>query len=261
MADQEPNAGGWGVDRFTKYVLHCEEMTRQAFESQQGLVQAAIAGDHLTTSVMVRAMRNCGVENAPTGALFMQMAAQYRNTLRMSMSGQFLAGHVLQRAMIECAVYGWVCARDPNRRRKWVERGRDERSRRSARRAFAWTPLLEELQANEHDLGPHVQIVYERLIDLGAHPNSAGVALGVEIDWAEDATRMWFSFGIDDERALQETLGHAMYVLEIGLWLVWRTFPDMSELVQFPAALRSWREQWWSAARHAGLYLEPLQQQ
>ncbi|MCC7347376.1 MAG: hypothetical protein IT538_08245 [Variibacter sp.] len=93
-----------------------------------------------------------------------------------------LQGHVAAifpvfRTALENACYAFLIAKDPTLADIWINRHRDDASRRASRAKFTSAVQLTASALNEIQpkSGNIVQQLYEASIDFGAHPNPRGV--------------------------------------------------------------------------------------
>jgi hypothetical protein len=117
--------------------------------------------------------------------LYMRAFGAYRAAVRLAVSGQVYETSVLRRSIVEHAVYAWVCGHSQTHRDAWIARANGEPERKTAKRAFQWTGLMQLLATVDQGLAEEIGSHYDDSIDFGAHPNVEGVDLSSQVLKAE----------------------------------------------------------------------------
>lgn len=101
----------------------------------------------------------------------------------------------LVRTALENACYAFLIAKDPSLEGTWVNRHRDEQSRRASRAAFttAVRKTTDAINALQPQSGDFVMESYEAAIDDGAHPNPRGVMRHIRVAPADEDGRVAMS--------------------------------------------------------------------
>jgi hypothetical protein len=115
--------------------------------------------------------------------------------IRNAMSGHAAAVFPLLRTALESICYWVKIEGDPKLATIWVERHKDEEARKQSRDAFASAPRDVARRFGISDpeaLGSHLTVLYDSLIDFGAHPNPRGLFDGISL--SEDEQKAVVSF-------------------------------------------------------------------
>jgi len=109
---------------------------------------------------------------------------------RLSWSGQNPEAYALLRSCLENALYGLYFAKKPDSRETWLKRHDSEESKRAVRNKLTIKALLSLAEAVSPTEGAVARILYERTIDMGAHPNE--LALMQALHMSEGDNRIGF---------------------------------------------------------------------
>ena len=94
---------------------------------------------------------------------------------RLAWSGQIPECYALLRSCMENALYGLYLANNPNSRETWLRRHDSEDHKKKLRQEFKISSMLDLLKTFNKKEGEVAELLYERTIDCGAHPNELGL--------------------------------------------------------------------------------------
>ena len=107
--------------------------------------------------------------------LFMLRAhASWRAAAGGAMAGQFYETNATLRSSIETSAYGVFIGDDENLFELWMSRHHKPENRQKVKNAFAARKVSDNIRTMSKSLASDYESLYERLIDLGAHPNERG---------------------------------------------------------------------------------------
>jgi hypothetical protein len=112
-------------------------------------------------------------------------------SIRLSMSGQVPEACAVLRAGIEQAWYMLHIAKDPNppeRVTVWLRRNEDESSRSKCKNEFKIRNVHSTHLSFDPVTAKDLHELYERMIDLGGHPNPPGVLSSMNLSETEEET-------------------------------------------------------------------------
>jgi len=110
-------------------------------------------------------------EEPVSGMLLFRSHTAYLAAASLALSGQLSDAYVEMRAALESALYGLYMAGNSQRQELWAKRQDSDASRRAMKKEFhnhKMTPHLEQVDSH---LRKMYDKLYQRTIDLGAHPN------------------------------------------------------------------------------------------
>jgi hypothetical protein len=136
------------------------------------------------------------------GFFVLQSHSAFLGAARLAMSGQLSETYVLLRSCLEHALYGLYLSAHPGQVSTWLERHKDEASRKKARRHFEMRVLFEHLRAVDPRRYETVKLLYERTIDYGAHPNPRALFSALEQEEAEGTIHFQRLYLVGDDEPL-----------------------------------------------------------
>lgn len=207
----------------------CGEMERAAVatfaNARQHLQPLLDIDQHLIGSAPTIFAHPKPDERAAT-LLFMRMFSVLRAATRLAMSGQLYESRAVMRSAVECGVYAHAMRHSHELRVAWARRDEDEETRKVARNAFSWSALMKLLRAQNEPLAGAVHHLYDKLIDLGAHPNPGGILGGVAIDEAGDEPMALTLFGGGSYDSILEGIAELAQVFSVCVELLAQSMPE-----------------------------------
>ncbi len=101
---------------------------------------------------------------------------------RMAWSGQIPECYALLRCCVEHALYGLHMARNPNSCETWLRRHDSDAHRRKVKDEFKIRAMLEFAKSIDTKEGNAAELLYDRTIDYGAHPNEQALMQVLQIN-------------------------------------------------------------------------------
>lgn len=95
----------------------------------------------------------------------------FLGAVRLSSSGQLSETCILLRALIENSIYAFYIFESPERAEIWMNRHKNEDSRKKCKRTFTVGNIWQELKKNSPLIEKEARRYYDFTIDWGAHPN------------------------------------------------------------------------------------------
>jgi hypothetical protein len=164
----------WGDDDLTSFM---RTATRAAWASD---VQPEtrpwfekLAGIDRTFLKAIDAL-NGHTPNYFEGLMLISAHAAFRAAAEFALQGRARESMVLMRSCLEYAMYGVNFHRQPELIQVWAHRGDGEKQKKAVRKSFKPTEMLDGITAVNNAIGLRAKDLYERTIDMGAHPNEVG---------------------------------------------------------------------------------------
>lgn len=133
--------------------------------------------------------------------LFMARAhSAFVGAVRMAASGQLAEAFMLLRGLIENGLYAVHIKADATRGRIWMDRHHTAEDERRVRSEFTVRRVLDTVQGRNTDLARIVRVLYDRCLDLGAHPNQRGHFATAEFGLPDHAQFKAFLFTPDPKK-------------------------------------------------------------
>lgn len=159
---------GWGEDDLSLFIEHAYLNSLASFVKHKDRFVKLAAVDCAYGRV------TDGLDNVSSwfSALFAFRAhSSFRASCRLAVSGQAPEAYMVMRGCLENALYGWYLAVRPNLRDIWLARHKDESSFAAVKKGFKPSVMLSSLRENAPLVAAVATTLYNRTIDLGAHPN------------------------------------------------------------------------------------------
>jgi hypothetical protein len=101
--------------------------------------------------------------------------------VRSTTSGQIPETYPLLRSCLEYALYAHHIACDEKRGFVWLSRHENADAMKACRKEFMHTKVIGSLAEHHPRLHASIEVIYERTIDYGAHPNQRGLATSTKM--------------------------------------------------------------------------------
>lgn len=114
----------------------------------------------------------------PTRFLMARAHASWLAAIRLGLSGQVVEVYPVLRAVVEDTWYALHLAKDPNpptRAKIWLLRNEDAATKARCKNEFTISKIRATHTALDLATATAMQTLYDRTIELGAHPNELGV--------------------------------------------------------------------------------------
>ncbi|MBS0208977.1 MAG: hypothetical protein JSS27_08500 [Planctomycetes bacterium] len=162
------NWPGWGGDPLSKSIIDAHHNTIATFANMRPQYDKLLTIDGLFR----RAIGHLDQHPEIIAALLLHRAhASFVGAVRLVLSGQLPESYMVMRGCLENALYAAFMAGNEPRQLTWLSRGDDSESLKRVRRDFANVKVLEYLGAVAPEAHRVASELYDRTIDLGAHPN------------------------------------------------------------------------------------------
>lgn len=122
-------------------------------------------------------LNQVSAKSAVPSLLLLRGHGAFRGAARLATATQTPESYALSRSCLEYAGYAVMIMHDEKALQIWKERDRNEATLRAAKNKLTWANAKNAIhKADRGDgLKDHFQIVYERCITFGGHPNSQPV--------------------------------------------------------------------------------------
>lgn len=167
MTHSQPPAN-WGNDEISKFIDDARNNEYATFTNYQDEIRRLIDLDALCR----KAIDGLNHSNDWFAGLFLLRAhSNFLAACRMTWSGQIPECYAMLRSCLENALYGLYLARNPNFRETWLRRHDSDAHRRKVKDEFKMRTMLELAKSIDMKEGSVAELLYDRTIDYGAHPN------------------------------------------------------------------------------------------
>lgn len=166
--DKKTSPPGWGEDPLSAFIDNAQHNIYASFlnlKPQYNLLKNI-------HQVFDTAVHN--VDRSPDwfAAFFLfRSHSAFLEGVRLVLSGAIPESYMVLRGCLENAFYGFYLNGDHQRQETWLRRHDDEKSKTTVRKEFSIRNVLDFLKSKDESLYKVSNELYERSIDLGAHPN------------------------------------------------------------------------------------------
>jgi hypothetical protein len=166
----------WGKDSLTQFIDAANQNTYSISFHGKEWFSAFQAIDSLFEKFSKNLLN---LPNFYEPFLFIRAHSSYRATIRLVTSGQLTEGYSLLRGCLEYALYAFYFSKCPLEIQTWIERDNSIEGKKKARNQPTFGKMLKELEQNNKTIGEATRALYERTIDVGAHPNRKTITLAM----------------------------------------------------------------------------------
>jgi len=194
---------GWGEDELTKFWDNARANQLGTFANKRGAYERLAQIDR----AFVTAFNGwTNPDSELVAMLFLRCHSAFRAAAGLAAAGQAVECYALDRALLEFAGYGLHIFRNPSDGTVWLNRHQDEKSTEAAKAAFSHRKVLASVAAANRDAGKRFELLYQRAIDFGAHPNQLSVTGNMSIVDQPDRREMRSIYLHEDGLALNMAL-------------------------------------------------------
>lgn len=178
----------------------------------------------------------------PIAPLFiLQCHAAYRAAAGLAMSCQSSPAFMVMRGCLESSLYGLYMNQNPHSFEIWAQRDENTAARQRMKAEFTIRNVkdcLRGLDAPTHDA---VEQMYEKIIDLGGHPNVAAMVGAFRATEHEDCRRFEILYLSTDSTTIRGTLKSVAQTGVCSLLIFRNAFPEPFDLLGITETLRDLR--------------------
>jgi hypothetical protein len=178
MTSSHPPAS-WGNDKISTFLDDARNSEYATFANYQGEIRRLIDLD----AWFGKAIDVLNHSNDWFAGFFLFRAhSNFLAACRMTWSGQIPECYALLRSCLENALYGLYMARNPNSCETWLRRHDSDAHRRKVKNEFRIRTMLELAKSIDTKEGNVAELLYDRTIDYGAHPNEQALMQVLQIN-------------------------------------------------------------------------------
>jgi hypothetical protein len=189
----------WSDDPLSAFMTDAFKNSLASFVRRQGEYQVLLR----IHRCFAKACDN--LSNPPNflaAVLIVRSHAAYLAAVRLAMSGQLPETFPLLRTTLEYAFYALHIDNDPESGVIWLQRHETTESLKAIKKTFQHVAVMGTLKSADAQLHATLEMLYERTIDFGGHPNERGVAGSMTLTETEDRKNFGAKLLDDNELAL-----------------------------------------------------------
>jgi len=161
---------GWGKDKLTRELEQAFCNIGVSFINLKSHFKLLQKTNEIFIDAFEQITTNT-IERDIAGLLLGRAFGCFLGAVRLSSSGQMTETWVILRSLIENGLYAFYIFENPERVDIWVNRRKDEDSKKKCRNTFIVAKILGELNKKSRVIAKEATKLYNMAIDWGAHPN------------------------------------------------------------------------------------------
>jgi hypothetical protein len=219
---------GWGEDPLSAFIDNAQHNTYATFQNLKPQYNL-LKNIHQVFDTVVH-----NLDRSPDwfAAFFLfRSHSAFLEGVRLVLSGAIPESYMVLRGCLENAFYGFYLNGDHQRQETWLRRHDDEKSKAKVRKEFAIRNVLDFLKSKDEGLFKVSNELYERAIDLGAHPNERAFLSVMKQRKDESEIRFDSAYLIGNEPALQLGIKSSAQIGICALLIFQKIFEKRFELL------------------------------
>ena len=230
---------GWGADELTKFIDTARHNVYATFDNLKEEYAKLSAVD----AALRKLMENLTNTKDWFAAFFVVRAhSAFLAGVHLAMAGQIPEAYACLRLTIEHMLYGFYLAKTPASRETWLRRHDDDDAKKKVRDEFKYRTLVDTLKAADATGGAVAELLYDRTIDYGAHPNERALMQTLKMEKGEDKDEFQIVYLSGDSLALRLVLKTAAQVGACTLGAFRLIYKERFDLLGLTDALHQLRQ-------------------
>jgi hypothetical protein len=192
MEQPPPN---WGSDELSEFINLAHQNTFASYVNFKPQYQRLKDITQLYTTLINH------LTNTPelvAGLFLLHAHSAFLGAARLSLSGQVPEAFMLLRACLENGLYGLYISRRPASADVWLRRHESDSAKSKVRREFSNPNLWRVLENENRNIYEVANMLYERTIDYGAHPNERALMSTLNLQPGPESILFEVNYLIDD---------------------------------------------------------------
>lgn len=219
---------GWGSDALTEFLEAAHQNRFATYANKKREYQRLSEIDECFSDIE-RAWTNPA--NLITPLLFIRCHAAFRATCEHAMAGQTVDSFVSLRNLIETAGYALHIHRNPDLGEIWLRRHHDQAGMNAVKREFMISKVRESIRSTNKAGDDVFELLYERSIDFGGHPNERAITGSLKANRIESGSNFRIIMLHEDGLPLDHALKSAAQAGVCALDIMGDVFPARYELL------------------------------
>ena len=170
---------GWTNDSLTAFMDHAQKLRFEIFVRKK--MSRRIIGIDRCFQTVAEHLTDIDDHKLVPGLMFIRSHAAYRAACEHAMAGQVAETFPMIRACLEYAGYGLHVDRNHGFAETFLRRADNQAAKQAVRQRFGIKRIRQTIENANQDVGKVFHLLYERSIDLGAHPNELSLLGSLEL--------------------------------------------------------------------------------
>jgi hypothetical protein len=235
MTEHKSNPNGWGGDELSAYI---DMVRNNQFASYQKLSNEYGRLADIDACFVTISKQLLNPKDILTPLFLARSHGAYRAACAAALSGQSPETFVLLRSSVEAAGYGLLVCQTPELGETWLERAGNKGA---VRTAFTVKAVRHAIEKVDTKLAGIFDMLYERAIDFGGHPNEMAMTGSMSIIEEEDRKTFVIKYLDDNPQALANAIKSTAQTGLCSLFIFQHIFPERFELLGLKQQLQALR--------------------
>lgn len=170
--DEKELPPNWGADPITDFIEQARNNTFASYANLKSRYNPLVSVDKLFRDI---ANNLTNTKEFVPSFFLMRSHSSFLGGVRLALSGQVPETYMVLRGTLENALYGLYVSRNPESAETWLNRHEDKKCKQQTRSLFSYGNVIRHLESVDKKSYAAASQLYERCIDLGAHPNERSV--------------------------------------------------------------------------------------
>jgi len=149
----------------------------------------------------------------------------------LATNGQTCESYMVLRGCLEAALYGLFIGRHPETKEIWLKRHDDDEAYKTMKKTFQLRAILNFLGSIDAHLYKAVDTLYNRTIDLGAHPNPYGILGNLDLKPEKETIQLHLNYLTADQGQITLNMKTAAQVGVCSLAIFRHLFSERFDIV------------------------------
>lgn len=194
---------GWGKDKLSDFIDVATNNSFATFHNKKTEYELLEEIDSYFELIITNLT---GRSEILVSMLFARAHSTYRGAVRLAISGQCPEAFSLLRTAIECSIYALRIYKNPYLVEVWLNRHENDASLTKAKSEFSYSKALLTLESSDKNHADKINLLYQRCIDFGAHPNEMSVTGNMEINQLNNTHEFLQKYLVGDSDSLDHVL-------------------------------------------------------
>lgn len=233
MISSKPPAD-WGNDEISRFIDAARSNEYATFANCQGEIRRLIDLDTWFRKA------TDGLNHSDdwfAGLFLMRAHSNFLAACRMTWSGQIPECYAMLRSCLENALYGLYLACNPNSRETWLRRHESDAHRRKVKNEFQMRTMLELAKSINIREGSVAELLYDRTIDYGAHPNEQALMQVLQLNESAEHVELKMNYLDGDSVRLRLALKTTAQVGVCSLTLFRSVYKERFDILGVTGAI------------------------
>jgi len=198
MIEQKPP--GWDKDDITSFLEQAQKNSYATFHRLRDLFRRLID----INKIFLKAIDYMGNSKEWFAFLFfLKTHSAFLAAIRLAIATEIPEAYMVLRGTLENSLYGWYLHKNKSLTDVWLKRHDSEASMKEVKKKFHVRAILDLLKKNHNRLGRMANVLYERCIDFGAHPNERSLSASLKITEEQKGIKFDLTYLTDSTVAIK----------------------------------------------------------